>query len=360
MKDELIKGQGIDPERASLLPGMGFFIPESVYREQKEKELETSLKGAELVVVTDSDADGLTCAALVQEYQENAICVPTSPYDLGDCISRVATHIEQGVKMYICDLCPDSVEEIEPGLRELCGKTDFIIWCDHHRWDKDIYDFVESLGVQVELGDSSEECAADVVFRVLNEDFSEKMKELVEVTRDHDLWLCEDDRSGYLADFAMWAPVKEYIEVVRECGADLPEVIISFLEENREEKNDLIGRAISRAEYKKIGRYTVGITYGKCSQNEVAEGIRREGADVCMIVKPTGGVSIRGSEKFERCHELARMFEGGGHPRAAGCMPIEFSDLLHYANHWISQGEETKKVLIEALEMMVRDGNAGG
>ena len=63
-----------------------------------------------------------------------------------------------------------------------------------------------------------------------------------------------------------------------------------------EEKNDLIGRAVDRAEYRKIGGFTIGITYGRCSQNEVAEGIRGEGADVCVIIKPTGGVSFRGSE----------------------------------------------------------------
>ena len=358
MKDELVKGPGVDLERTSLLPGMGFFVPDSFYREQKERELENSLEGASVVVITDSDADGLTCAALVQETHQGAVCVPTSPYGLEDCLNLVAKYSDQGVKIYICDLCPDSVEGIEPGLEELCDKTDFILWCDHHRWDEDVCDFVKSLGIRVELGDSSEECAADVVFRVLNGEFSEDMKELVQVTRDHDLWLCEDARSGYLSDFAMWAPFKEYIEVVREYGANLPEDVMLFIQEHREEKNDLIGRAVDRAEYRKIGGFTIGITYGRCSQNEVAEGIRGEGADVCVIIKPTGGVSIRGSEKFERCHELARIFGGGGHPRAAGCMPIEFLDLLHYANHWISQGEETKKVLLEAFKHMLGNENA--
>ena len=42
MKDELVKGAGVDLERTSLLPGMGFFVPDSVYREQKERELENS------------------------------------------------------------------------------------------------------------------------------------------------------------------------------------------------------------------------------------------------------------------------------------------------------------------------------
>ena len=151
MKDELVKGAGVDLERTSLLPGMGFFVPDSVYREQKERELENSLGGASVVVITDSDADGLTCAALVQEAHRGAVCVPTSPYDLEGCLNLVAKYSDQGVKIYICDLCPDSIEGIEPGLEELCKKTDFILWCDHHRWDKDVYDFVNSLGIQVEL-----------------------------------------------------------------------------------------------------------------------------------------------------------------------------------------------------------------
>ena len=357
MKDELIKGPEVDPERASLLPGMGFFIPESIYHEQKEKELQVSLEGARAVVITDSDADGLACAALVQEMDHGAICVPTNPYELEGCFMQVAEWIGQGADVYICDLCPDSIDEIKHGLEKLYEKARFILWCDHHRWEEEIYDFVHSMGIQIELGESSKECAADVVFRVLDNDFSKEMKELVKVTRDHDLWLCEDERSGYLADFAIWTGGDEYIDIIREYGANLPKEVIAFVNEKREEKEDLIRRAVDRAEYIEIGGLNVGITYGRCSQNEVADEVRDRGADVCLIIKPTGGVSIRGSEKFEKCHELARVFEGGGHPRAAGCMPIEFLDLFQYADHWINQGEETKKMLLEALKIIARGEN---
>jgi oligoribonuclease NrnB/cAMP/cGMP phosphodiesterase (DHH superfamily) len=345
----------VDLERTSLLPGKGFFIPESIRLELNEKGLEEIIPSTKVVVVTDSDADGLTCAALVQEKHPGAVCVPTNPYEIESCIERVSSLISPDIIVYICDLCPDSIEEIEESLRSLYDKTENIFWCDHHRWDADIYEFIVSLGIQVELGDSEKVCAADVVFDFFEGDFSRKIKDLVEVTRDHDLWICKDDRSGYLADYANWAPNKEYIDTVREYGADLPEEVIEFVEKNREGKIDLIRRAIGRAEYIKMGKYVAGITYGKCSQNEVAEGMRGEGADVCIIIKPTGGVSIRGSDRFNRCHEMAQEFNGGGHPKAAGCMVIEFRDMLDYAQHWITRGNETKEAILSVLEKIVEE-----
>jgi len=77
----------------------------------------------------------------------------------------------------------------------------------------------------------------------------------------------------------------------------------------------LIELAVDRAAYKSVGPWTVGVTYGRCSQNEVADALREAGADAAVVVKPSGSASIRGSEDFERAHLVARQVEGGGHPK---------------------------------------------
>src|SRR5699024_5312323 len=196
---------------------------------------------------------------------------------------------------------------------------------------------------------SDEECSADVTLAALDHEFDPQWAELATVTRDHDLWLREDPRSDDLADFAYWADPEEYVETIGEHGADLPTEIEEYLAEQRVEKEALIERAVERATIEEIGPWTVGVTYGRCSQNEVAETLREGGADAAVIVKPSGSASIRGSEGFERCHEVAGQVNGGGHPKAAGCKPDIYDDMLDYANHWTTRGAVTKQVILEAF-----------
>jgi len=77
--------------------------------------------------------------------------------------------------------------------------------------------------------------------------------------------------------------------------------------------------------------------------------LREQGADAAVVVKPSGSASIRGTEGFERAHEVARQVNGGGHPKAAGCKPDIYEDMMDYANHWTSQGATTKQVILDAF-----------
>jgi oligoribonuclease NrnB/cAMP/cGMP phosphodiesterase (DHH superfamily) len=194
-----------------------------------------------------------------------------------------------------------------------------------------------------------------VTLRSLDYDFPEYLHELAAVTRDHDLWLREDPRSDDLADYAYWTGAEEYVAVVGEYGADLPEFALEYVEERRVEKEALVETALDRAEFHEVGDWTVGVTYGRCSQNEVAEGMREQGADASVIVKPAGSASIRGTDAFERCHEVAAQVNGGGHPKAAGCKPDIYDDMLDYAHHWTTQGSAARRVILAGFERLAEE-----
>ena len=83
--------------------------------------------------------------------------------------------------------------------------------------------------------------------------------------------------------------------------------------------------------------------------DEVADGLQAEGADAAVIVKPSGSASIRGGETFEQAHLVARQVSGGGHPKAAGCKPDIYDDMMDYAYHWTTEGETTKRVILAAF-----------
>ena len=404
MYDELIDSGDLPLARKSVLPGTGFFLPDSLEEDVEDEQVAAALEGAEVAVVADSDADGLACVALIREAygdvqqipepdedDEDAAdepdrsaaddvddvdadgvalepetpladpeptphavaLIPASPHNVEDALARVAEYGDEGIDLYVCDLAPDRYEYVEDELEAALETAAHVAWYDHHQWDDEVADAVREAGVDLVVGDSEEECSADVVYRSLEYEFSAMYDELAAVTRDHDLWLREDPRSDDLADYAYWTDPAEYVEVVREYGVDLPKWVQEFIRERRVEKEALIDQAVTRAEFREIGDYTVGVTYGRCSQNEVAEAMREEGADASVIVKPAGSASIRGTDEFDRCHEVAGKVNGGGHPKAAGCKPDIYDDMLDYATHWTTHGAVTKRVILNAFQEVV-------
>ncbi|RQG96439.1 DHH family phosphoesterase [Natrarchaeobius chitinivorans] len=387
MYDDLIDSSDLPIARKSVLPGTGFFLPDSLEDDLEAEQTQAALEGAEVAVVADPDADGLACVALLREAYDDVrnvpepddddvtdsedsedsespleepeptphsvALIPASPHDVEDAIARVAEYGDEGIDLYVCDLCPDRYEYVADELEAALETADRVSWYDHHQWGDDVAESVRDAGVDLVVGDSDTECSADVVYRSLEYDFSPMYDELAAVTRDHDLWLREDPRSDDLADYAYWTDPAEYVEVVREYGVDLPEWVGEYIEKRRVEKEALIEQAVARAEFREIGEYTVGVTYGRCSQNEVAEAMREDGADASVIVKPAGSASIRGTDAFDRCHEVAGKVNGGGHPKAAGCKPDIYDDMLDYATHWTSRGAVTKRVIIDAFQAVV-------
>jgi len=354
MDDALIDDEDMGMVRRSLLPGAGFFVPDSLEAEVEDERAREALDGAEVAVVADPDADGLACVALLRAaYGDDVGLVPAGPHDLEDGMARVAEFADPGVDAFICDLCPDRYEYVADELEALVAHASSVRWFDHHQWDEAVAAAVREAGVDLVVGESEEECTADVALRSLDYRFPEHLSELAAVTRDHDLWIKEDPRSDDLADYARWADDDEtYVATVREHGADLPAEVMALLAERRERKDALVELAVERGEYEAVGPWTVGVAYGRCSQNEVAEAMRQRGADAAVVVKPSGPASIRGSEGFERAHEVAEQVNGGGHPRAAGCKPDVYDDMLDYAHHWTTQGAVAKQAILAAFERL--------
>jgi oligoribonuclease NrnB/cAMP/cGMP phosphodiesterase (DHH superfamily) len=394
MDDDLIDADKLSLSRKSRLPGAGFFYPDSLDDEYADRRAREAVEGAEVVVVADGDADGLGCVALLREVYDAALDVapfeesllnrldPTlrdddadeagdeahdespvalvsaGPHSLLDALDRVAEYADPGVDVYVCDLCPDDAAITET-IDAVVDRAETVRWFDHHQWDDTAAAAVREAGVDLVVGASDEECTTDVALRSLDATFPDHLEALATVTRDHDLWHKEDPRSDDLADYAHWASAEEYVTVVGRYGPDLPDPVTDYLAERRVEKERLIEAAVDRAEMRSVGPWTVGVTYGRCSQNEVAETLRERGADAAVIVKPAGSASIRGSEGFERCHEVAERVNGGGHPRAAGCKPDIYDDMLDYAHHWSSEGYATRQVILAAFERLAsEDGEA--
>ncbi|WP_435092714.1 DHH family phosphoesterase [Halorubrum sp. N11] len=407
MDEELIDEGDIPRSRYTRLPGKGFFYPDSLDDERAERRAKETIEGSEAVVIADGDADGLACAAMIREAYDAALdpadfeaaiaarlgdgerndeepdegagddeasadadtddptedahtqspvgLVAAGPYSIDTSLERVFAYADDDVDLFVCDLCPDDYEWIAEPLEALAESTASIRWFDHHQWDESTAAAVRDLGVDLVVGESDEECTADVALRSLDHDFDDRWAELATVTRDHDLWLKEDPRSDDLADYSYWAGSEEYTTIVGAYGADLPETVREYVTDRRVEKEARIDAAVDRAVTHEIGEWTIAVTYGRCSQNEVAEALRERGADGAVIVKPAGSASIRGSEGFQHAHEVAGKVNGGGHPQAAGCKPDIYDDMLDYAHHWTTEGQACKRVILAAFEAVAEE-----
>jgi oligoribonuclease NrnB/cAMP/cGMP phosphodiesterase (DHH superfamily) len=351
MDDWLIDDDRLSIGRKSVLPGAGFFKPDSIEEEVAEREVAETLDGASRVLIADPDADGLACVALVREAFGEGALVPAGPHEIEEALEWTATYAESSATVYVCDLCPDDERDLT-ALPDLAERVAAVHWFDHHQWDEAIAASVRDAGAALTVGDSDEVCTADVALEGIDHDFPERFGDLAAVTRDHDLWIREDERSDDLADYAYWSDPEEYVETVHAHGADLPSEVEEFLAEQRVEKEALIEKAVDRAELREVGPWTVGVTYGRCSQNEVAEALRQQGADAAVIVKPAGSASIRGTDDFERAHEVAAQVNGGGHPKAAGCKPDIYDDMMDYAHHWSTQGAVAKQAIVDAFKRL--------
>jgi len=351
MEDWLIDDERLSIGRKSVLPGEGFFHPDSIEQQETEREAAETLTDAEVVVVADGDADGLACTALIRQARGAGELLAAGPHQIQQALTWVAEYAPADAEVYVCDLCPDSERDINP-LEDAVARVDSVTWYDHHQWDDDLAAQIEEAGVDLTVGESEEVCTANVALDELDHEFAEHFAELATVTRDHDLWIRDDERSDDLADYAHWAEPEEYVETVMEHGPDLPPDAQKLLAERRIEKNALIEKAVERAELHEVGPWTVGVTYGRCSQNEVAEALREQGADAAVVVKPAGSASIRGTDTFERCHEVAAQVNGGGHPKAAGCKPDIYDDMMDYAHHWTTHGAVAKQAIVGAFERL--------
>ncbi|GAA0507476.1 Oligoribonuclease NrnB or cAMP/cGMP phosphodiesterase, DHH superfamily [Halorubrum aquaticum] len=416
MDDDLIRETGTPLSRYTKLPGTGFFYPDSLDDERAERRARETIEDGEAVVIADGDADGLACAAMIREAHDAALDVadfeaaiaeriaeddeeesderdaadgedddapvdadvdagddedddPTEnahaespvglvsagPYSLDTALERVVAYADDGIDLYVCDLCPDQFEPIADALDALSESCASIRWFDHHQWDGAVAAAVRERGVDLVVGESDEECTADVTLRSLEHSFEDRWTELAAVTRDHDLWIKEDPRSDDLADYSYWSGSEEYATVIGAHGADLPPVVREYVESRRVEKSARIDAAVDRAAVHEVGDWRVAVTYGRCSQNEVAESLRERGADAAVIVKPAGSASIRGSDGFEHAHEVAGKVNGGGHPQAAGCKPDIYDDMLDYAHHWTTEGQACKRVILAAFEAVAEE-----
>ncbi|KQC05691.1 MAG: phosphoesterase [Methanoculleus sp. SDB] len=188
-----------------------------------------------------------------------------------------------------------------------------IEWRDHHRWTEEEAAAVEKAGVLLHI--DTEICATAIVARDLMPGDA-KAAEVARVVCDYDLWRHTDPRSKVLGQVVMRKEYRDHVRDVLIRGvfsdATIEAEYASIIREMEEQiEHSIRHTTVLGTKY----RIAFAPLYGYPS--ETAHTIRdRLGTDIEVIISDNGRFSIRSVPPIS--HLIAREFDGGGHPPAAG------------------------------------------
>ncbi len=305
------------------------------------------MKPAGTVVITHNDIDGAAAAAMVVRKcgtdVNNVFPVDYLPDRLADAMEGVRRASGEGTTLFLLDITTGgSAADTFSGLvRNMKGKGAHVAWIDHH----DCSCRAEAIARQCDLAvvGESRECATELARRYLR--------------------LCGDFEAGlgklvHCADFQV-APEGEWsvggsgaldmglgsAETIRAYGYCMESIntlgsrkerqmefrhVVGVLASGRfiDERMFITSRRFERLNSERIaamleglyaisGRISVGFSKAVESSEACAEILARTGADIGILVKDDGNVSIRCNDGWDIIG-LARKLGGGGHPHAAG------------------------------------------
>jgi uncharacterized protein len=266
--------------------------------------------------------DGATCDVLARAaYGDGAVeTVFLEPHETVDALELLTRVPSRARGLVISDLSLQRGEgqRAAETLRTLAEDGWRIAWRDHHhkQWEGVNLDaFRASCDLTVDF--AGQESGASLVQKALLPD-DKWAAELAQVARDHDLWLRQDPRSMTLFLSVVEAGSQRWIRHLLRTRAIVDPTIERWAAKERARNARLVRWALKRSRVLRGRQAKVGLAYGRVPTNEVLHALEEQGADLSILVKPTGAFSLRSRKDVPVCHAVAQQFGGGGHPNASG------------------------------------------
>lgn len=317
----------------------------------------TARLGSCFSISHDKDVDGIASAAIVWRYaKKKGLNHDFALTDYGSFDRAFSKTAElRNTLIIVTDLGLDNHSRtgVIANLSKAVANGCRVVWLDHHRWPKESIRAVLGLGNNPVLKINHDFCASEIAFKVLmpNDKISE---ELATIAHDTDFNLREIEVATALTDAvsilrfsaidkreditaALFPLVKALAEDGisglwdRERGRFKDDVLEQRVHHYRKEKSKRMRKALSGHCDLEIHGCLVRIvelpngvtstdlgTYLSDSNNLTIEDKKLAVADLLVTVGQGGKIGFRrGSEKV-LCDAAAKLFNGGGHPFAAG------------------------------------------
>lgn len=308
------------------------------------------------VIITHDDLDGVGAAALYIRARGLSIAETiigfTKPHILVDSLRKALKEKPSRIMIADIGLNPGLVNEVV----EVLSKSNVEVeWYDHHVWDSGWVKALTSIGVKLYIDTTT--CATGVVAKYLNLDDEFSLK-LVKTICAIDLWRWDYPLAPFLYRIGMWVDEKKelltrltvFFASGRLWDDSFNRIVEDFV--NKELRNySRVDRIVELLELDNC-RIVLAVKYwdGPPHRSLLAQYLlSRYEADIAVILRPWGGISLRSRRVDVR--RIALELGGGGHPKASGA-PLPASwlrRLLSRIYPKILYGP-VKKKLVEAVK----------
>jgi oligoribonuclease NrnB/cAMP/cGMP phosphodiesterase (DHH superfamily) len=327
-------------------------MPEEQESEPKIKKI-TSL----LSISHDKDVDGLNSAAIVWRYAKakgfdfKAILSDYGSFE--QVFSAVAK--QRDTLIIITDLGMDDtiIDTVQTGLIKAISQGCRIVWLDHHQWSDRSIKMILSLGNKPILKVNHEFCAAEIAYKVLMPR-DEVSEELAKIAHDTDFNLREIEAANALTDavsvirFGAIDKKEDVTDAIHPVLTRLAETGMSGVWDNetRKFKDTLLNQRVENYRKEKIKKMRKSLaghndqiihgklvriveipsgltstdigTFASTQENLTSIDPELKVADLLLSLSQGGMLGFRRGSDGVLCNAAAKLFNGGGHPFAAG------------------------------------------
>lgn len=370
-------------------------------------DVDRRVSNADMVVLTDGDADGIAAAALVDYVYEglDIEIIPVGPHRPvvweSTALDAIRHHGRDDMTVYFLDTClSDTKSWAVEKLGYLPDETT-VRFFDHHEWNNQgRVEFIEGNTSHCEIDtemdsrtwsingeEVDERCTAQMIFDYFtrnNVEFPSEIEDRVKAIAAGDLWLRQDAEDGgkefihedthlfmdsneFITDQNPadrsddpWYGYREWADAFTG-DADISETVIpTFAGNYREKIDELVDFVYDNSEeflsVRTEGDMKLASIYCGTSPNEIATRLREDGFDGVAILRPNRRVSFRGTEDFTVCDKIANELDGGGHKQASGGGLNDLNDEDIDINEY--QDTYAEKLRSDVLDLMAKHAKA--
>ncbi|MFW9788400.1 MAG: DHH family phosphoesterase [Candidatus Thorarchaeota archaeon] len=324
---------------------------------ERESEAKTKKITSLLSISHDKDVDGLNAAAIVWRYAKaKGLDFKAMLTDYGS-FEQVFSAIgnQRDTLIIITDLGMDDtiIDFVETGLTRAISQGCRIVWLDHHQWTDRSIKMILSLENKPVLKVNHEFCAAEIAHKVLMPR-DEVCTELARIAHDTDFNLREIEAATALTDavsvirFGAIDKKEDVTDALYPVLSKLAESGMSGVWDSnaRKFKDTLLHKRVEnyrKEKTKKMRKALAGhndqVIHGKLVRIvEIPSGLTSTDmgtfasnpenltsidpelmvADLLLSLSQGGMLGFRRGRDGVLCNAAAKLFNGGGHPYAAG------------------------------------------
>jgi oligoribonuclease NrnB/cAMP/cGMP phosphodiesterase (DHH superfamily) len=325
--------------------------------EERESEPKAKKISSLLSISHDKDVDGLASAAIVWRYAKTKnLDFKAILADYGSFEQVFATIAKQrDTLIIITDLGMDDtiIDVVQKGVTKAISQGCRIVWLDHHQWSDNAIKMILSLGNKPVLKVNHEFCAAEITHKVLMPR-DEVSAELAKIAHDTDFNLREIEAATALTDavsvirFGAIDKKEEVTDTIYPILTKLADSGMSGVWDNdahkfkdtllnkrvenyRKEKTKKMRKALAGHHDEVIHGKLVRIveihsgltstdmgTFASNQENLTSIDPEMKVADLLLSLSQGGMLGFRRGRDGVLCNAAAKLFNGGGHPYAAG------------------------------------------